>query len=348
MADSLHLWLRQEASAVEERAPVVPGDAAALVGSGIAVTVEEAPQRAFAAQEYAAAGCRIVPAGSWPDAPPDTVVIGLKEPSAQTWPLRHRHVFFGHAYKGQAGGRDALRRFVAGGGTLLDLEAMVDDSGRRVVAFGYWAGYAGAALAVLQHRGALDRPLRSTSRDELDARLRGPSGPGRALVIGALGRSGRGALEALQVAGMPATAWDVEETRTLDHDALLGHDILINTIVADRPGPPFLTHADLDRAGRTLRTVSDVTNDVTSDANRLPVNDKVTTWAEPVRRLHREPPVLDMVAIDNLPSLLPRESSTTFSGDLTPYLRGLPDDPVWVRCRAAFEEAVARQDATDD
>ena len=46
MADGLHLWLRQEASAVEERAPVVPGDAAALVGSGIAVTVEEAPQRA--------------------------------------------------------------------------------------------------------------------------------------------------------------------------------------------------------------------------------------------------------------------------------------------------------------
>ena len=58
MADGLHLWLRQEASAVEERAPVVPGDAAALVGSGIAVTVEEAPQRALPVEEYAAAGFR--------------------------------------------------------------------------------------------------------------------------------------------------------------------------------------------------------------------------------------------------------------------------------------------------
>ncbi|HST65179.1 MAG TPA: hypothetical protein VLM05_08320, partial [Mycobacteriales bacterium] len=119
-----------------------------------------------------------------------------------------------------------------------------------------------------------------------------------------------------------------------------GHDVLVNTIVADRPGPPFLTAADLDRADRTLRTVSDVTNDVTSDANRLPVNDRITTWAAPVRRL-RERPVLDVVAIDNLPSLLPRESSAAFSADLTPYLRRLPDDPVWVRCRARFEEAVA-------
>jgi saccharopine dehydrogenase (NAD+, L-lysine-forming) len=224
----------------------------------------------------------------------------------------------------------------------------VDGNGRRLVAFGYWAGYAGAALAVLQHRGELDRPLRSTTRPELDARLRGSSGSARALVIGALGRSGRGALDAFAVAGIPATAWDVEETRELDRAALLGHDILVNTIVADRPGPPFLTAADLDRTDRTLRTVSDVTNDVTSDANRLPVNDKITTWAEPVRRLRAAPPVLDVLAIDNLPSLLPRESSAAFSADLTPYLRALPDDPVWVRCRARFEEALAALDASDD
>lgn len=339
MADSLHLWLRREASPVEERAPIVPGDAAALVADGVAVTVEEAPQRAFPVEDYAAAGCRIAPAGSWPDAPPDTIVAGLKEPDG-TGPLRHRHVFFGHAYKGQVGGPEVLRRFVAGGGTLLDLEAMAGDDGRRVVAFGHWAGYAGAALAVLQHRGALDGPLRSTSRDELDARLRDSSGSGRALVIGARGRSGRGAAAALDTAGMPVTPWDVESTRILDHAGLLGHDLLVNTIVADRPGPPFLTAADLDRADRVLRTVSDVTCDVTSDANRLPVNDKITTWAEPVRRLS-EQPVLDIIAIDNLPSLLPRESSTAFSADLTPYLRGLPDAPVWARCRARFEEAVA-------
>ena len=64
MADSVQLWLRPEASAVEERAPVVPADAAALVAGGVAVTVEEASQRAFPVQDYAAAGCRIVPAAA--------------------------------------------------------------------------------------------------------------------------------------------------------------------------------------------------------------------------------------------------------------------------------------------
>ena len=40
-----------------------------------------------------------------------------------------------------------------GGGALLDLEYLTDDHGRRLAAFGYWAGYVGAALAVL-HAGA--------------------------------------------------------------------------------------------------------------------------------------------------------------------------------------------------
>jgi saccharopine dehydrogenase (NAD+, L-lysine forming) len=52
--------------------------------------------------------------------------------------------------------------------------------------------------------------------------------------------------------------------------------------------------------------------------------------------------VLDVLAIDNLPSLLPRESSVAFSADLVPYLRALyrravagDGDPVWDRCRTS-------------
>jgi saccharopine dehydrogenase (NAD+, L-lysine-forming) len=123
---------------------------------------------------------------------------------------------------------------------------------------------------------------------------------------------------------------------------------LINTVLADQPGPAFLSGDDLDRTDRVLTTVSDVTCDVTSACNRLPVNDEITTWAEPVRRLRHEPPVLDVLAIDNLPSLLPRESSAAFSAELMPHLRGLPDaDPVWERCRERFAEAVARLDDED-
>ena len=53
---------------------------------------------------------------------------------------------FGHAYKGQPDGQKLLSRFAAGGGILYDLEYLTDETGRRVAAFGYWAGFAGAAF----------------------------------------------------------------------------------------------------------------------------------------------------------------------------------------------------------
>lgn len=41
-----------------------------------------------------------------------------------------------------------LGSFPRGGGTLLDLEFLQHEDGRRVAAFGYHAGFAGAALAL--------------------------------------------------------------------------------------------------------------------------------------------------------------------------------------------------------
>lgn len=60
----LHLWLRHEARTTERRTPVVPDDARRLLESGVALTVEDSPQRVFATDAYAAAG-----AGSPPPAP---------------------------------------------------------------------------------------------------------------------------------------------------------------------------------------------------------------------------------------------------------------------------------------
>ncbi|RMI39371.1 Rossmann-fold NAD(P)-binding domain-containing protein [Streptomyces triticirhizae] len=336
--------LRAETAPNERRTPLVPTDAASLVADGLPVTVEESPQRAFSVEEYTRVGCRVAPAHSWPDAGPDEVVLGLKEPAGPPDALTHRHVFFGHAYRGQRGGPALLRRFTAGGGTLLDLEYLTEADGRRVTAFGEFAGYVGAALAVLHQRRRLTAPLTATTRPALDARLREHTGGARALVIGALGRSGRGARRALDVAGVPTTGWDQAETADLDRPALRAHDLLVNAVAPAAPGPPFLTPEDLPRADRALTVVADVTCDVTSARNRLPVNDRTTDWERPVRRLHSAPP-LDVIAIDNLPSLLPRESSAAFSAGLLPHLRALPEgSAVWDRSAEAFRRALATTD----
>ncbi|MFD3413879.1 saccharopine dehydrogenase [Streptomyces cyaneofuscatus] len=338
--------MRHESRRTERRAALVPEDARRLIASGVHLTVEESPQRVFPVHAYADAGCAITQPGSWASHCPATdIVLGLKELPDEPADLMHRHIFFGHAYKGQPEAPRLLRRFEAGGGTLLDLEQLVDAEGHRIAAFGYWAGYTGAALAVLQHRGELTAPLAFSSREELRRRL----GPGRrrgggvtAVVIGADGRSGRGACDALRTAGIEPTRWGPDHTQDLDRDALLAHDILVNTIGSDRPVPPFLTKADLDNERRRLSVIADVTCDVGSELNTLPVYDHITDWNNPVERLREGPRPLDIIAIDNLPSLVPAEASRAFSADLWPLLLSLREgSEVWDRCRAAFRHAVA-------
>ncbi|WP_371543905.1 saccharopine dehydrogenase [Streptomyces sp. NBC_00554] len=336
--NALHLWLRHETRTTERRTPVVPADARRLVESGVTLTVEESPQRVFPIEAYEEAGCRVAVTGTWVSAPSDAVVLGLKELPDEPAALTHRHIFFGHAYKQQPGAETLLRRFLAGGGTLLDLEYLVDDDGRRLAAFGYWAGYLGAALAVLHHRGRLRTPLRPTSKEELDVELAGDGGELKALVVGALGRSGRGARVALEVAGVEPTCWDLAETRDLDRHALLEHELMVNTVLTTSPVPPFLTDKDLDEPGRRLRTLCDVTCDVGSPMNVLPVYDTTTDWTEPVRRL-RERPALDLIAIDNLPSLLPLEASVDFSAALLPMLLEFETGGAWGRGLDRFRQA---------
>jgi len=337
------IWMRHELRRTECRAPLTPDDARRLVEGGFEVTVEESPQRAFGIERYAEAGCRVTGAGSWVRAPDDVFVLGLKELSDEPATLRHRHIYFGHAYKGQPGGVRLLQRFRAGGGVLLDLEYLVDTGGRRLAAFGYWAGYAGAALAVLSARGRLAVPLLPVGKEALDATLRDSEAADElsTLVIGALGRSGRGARDALAVARLTPMCWDLPETRHLDRRALLRHDLLINAVLTTNPEPPFLTAADLDDPDRRLKLVCDVTCDVGSPYNLLPIYDAVTDWRQPVRRLRDGGAPLDLIAIDNLPSLLPEESSVDFSAQLLPHLLTLgATAPAWQRCRRRFIEAL--------
>lgn len=313
-----HLWIRAEVRSTEQRAPIAPADAARLIADGVTVTVEDSPHRVFPLLEYADAGCQIAAAGAWVDAPADAYVLGIKELPDTPDELRHTHIYFAHAYKGQSGAEELLTRFRRGGGELLDVEYL-SVAGRRVVAFGHWAGYMGAALGLLAVRGSLSTPVRPMNKTVLDAVLSTGTTPVRALVTGAGGRSGRGAIEALGTAGAEVTEWDLAETRNLDHDALLDHDLLVNCVVTREPAEPFVRPEDIG-VGR-LSVVADVTCDVTSSLNLIPVNTEVTTWDAPIRRIadtgDGSSHALQVLAIDNLPSLLPREASESFSAELT-------------------------------
>jgi len=343
-----HLWVRAEQRPNEERVGLTPDGARALIAAGIAVTVEDSSVRAIPIDGYRDAGCTIAAENSWPEAPEDAIVFGLKELPEDGTPLPHRHIMFGHAFKGQHSGKELLRRFKAGGGTLYDLEYLVDEAGRRVAAFGYWAGYAGAAVTLkawaAQRRGGICGPVgvysgKDALLSELGAELDAlKTDRPRAIVIGALGRVGTGAADLCEAVGVSVTKWDMDETASGGpFPEILAHDIFLNCIFA-RPGTPVFVPKTALTESRRLTAIGDVACDPDSDYNPVPVYDRATTWDAPVVRV-AEDPVLDVMAIDNLPSMLPVESSEDYAAQLLPSLLTLGDldAGVWGRAKATFD-----------
>lgn len=149
---------------------------------------------------------------TWSSAPRSIPIIGLKELPESDEPIAHTHIQFAHCYKRQAGWSKVLARFARGGGTLYDLEFLQDDKGRRVAAFGFHAGFAGAAAGALAHAaqkggkarlGALEPYENEEAMVNAVKQALGGSGKGvKALVIGALGRCGRGAVDLFRKIGL--------------------------------------------------------------------------------------------------------------------------------------------------
>jgi saccharopine dehydrogenase (NAD+, L-lysine-forming) len=54
-----------------------------------------------------------------------------------------------------------------------------------------------------------------------------------------------------------------------------------------------------------------------------------------------ELPPLSVVAIDHLPTLLPREAAEQFSADLLPHLMEFPHSRVWADAEKVFKEKMA-------
>lgn len=306
----------------------------------------------------------MVEEGSWKDAPTEHIIVGLKELPEDKFALKHTHVQFAHCYKNQGGWEDVLSRFPQGGGTLLDLEFLTDDAGRRVAAFGYHAGYAGAALAIeawawqLEHPEAKTMPGVSSypNQDALltDVKAKMQQGEAiakkkpRVLVIGALGRCGRGAVDLCKQAGIPDEQifkWDMAETsKGGPFDEIVESDIFVNCIYLSEEIPPFINEEALKQEKRNLSVICDVSCDTTNPHNPVPVYTENSTFSRPTLPVvgYDNPP-LCVISIDHLPSLLPREASEAFSEALLPSLLKLNDRknaPVWQQAETLFSSKV--------
>ncbi|KAF5613549.1 ubiquitin thiolesterase [Fusarium subglutinans] len=366
MSEYPHILLRAEEKPLEHRS-FSPAVIKTLVDAGYPISVERSStdpkfRRIFSDEEYEAAGARLV----------DT---GAKEIPEEDFALKNDHITFAHCYKNQGGWEKVLGRWSRGGSVLYDLEFLHDSEGRRVSAFGFHAGFAGAALGIktLAHqlqdsssklpsvetftdgRGYYlnEEALVSQIREDLAKAEKVLGRKPTALVLGALGRCGKGAVDLFLKAGMPdqnITRWDLNETKDRDgpYEEIAKADVFLNAIYLSKPIPPFINQELLAKQGRNLAVVIDVSCDTTNPHNPIPIYSINTTFEDPtvpveIKDDQNNLP-LSVISIDHLPSMLPREASEAFSEGLKESLLTLKDrktSRVWADAEKLFHEKVA-------
>ncbi len=178
---ALTIGIRHENKSVwESRCPLVPGHVAELHGSdGIEFIAQSSPTRAFPDEEFRRAGAAVAD-----DLGEASLVLAVKEIPPHRIEAGKVYAFFAHVIKGQAHNMPMLRALMAGGCTLIDYEKIADESGRRLVFFGRFAGIAGmletlralgerlTAKGVANPFAGLLQPRLYASLDEARAALR--------------------------------------------------------------------------------------------------------------------------------------------------------------------------------
>lgn len=237
-----------------------------------------------------------------------------------------------------------------------------------MAAFGYYAGYAGAAIAFLAWAHQLANPesflpsipkysSQSAVADSVKNALsfaisnHHADEPPWVLIIGALGRCGSGAVDLCAAAGISSSSllkWDTAETaRDGPFHKIAEADIFINCVyLAGTPTPPFVTIKSLSKSSRQLRVACDVSCDPTDPHNPLPIYHEISTFLNPTVpvMVDGDGPLLTMISIDYLPSLVAREASNAFSELLLPSLKELDrrkEEVVWIRAEKHFKDKVA-------
>jgi alanine dehydrogenase len=331
-------WLRAESKKNEYRRALTPDSCEKILAAGHTVYVEDWKDSIIPTAEYTAIGCKSVASGSWDkDAPDEAIIVGLKALPDDIKLFRHTHIYFAHAYKEQDGWRELLSKFQYGGGKVIDLEFMVNENKRRVAAFGYWAGYVGAALGALFAKTAnkeetiqalTEAKQFKDKQDLIDfVKKHINNQKGEAIIIGCHGRSGTGATDFINSINWQSTGWDQKHTAPGGpFKEILNYDVFVNCVLAMTKMAPFITKELIEAHNTKLKVISDVSCDPDSDCNMVPLYSEATVLAHPVIKVTSGDHPVHLTAIDNLPSILPKESSYDFSSQLEPFITAFTEE----------------------
>lgn len=347
----------------DRRTPLTPRQAAEVQSaySSVKIVCQKSSIRCYSDDEYRAEGIPVVA-----DVSDCDILLGIKEVPITALYANKTYLFFSHTIKQQAYNRELLRTILERNIRLIDYEPLTDKQGKRLVAFGKFAGIVGAYNALWSYgkRYALYQLPRAHECFDLQA-LKGELTkvklPPIKIAVTGSGRVGQGAQEILDAARIrrvspqeflsqqfkeavytqlssrdyhtkkSGEAFDADEFHK--HPELYVSDFLKYTHKADiliagaywNPKAPRLFHrTDMLTEEFRIRVIADITCDIDGS---IPSTRRATTVLDPLYDYdpatntteapfaHRD--LITVMAIDNLPSELPRDASEAFGRALT-------------------------------
>lgn len=166
------------------------------------IVVQPSPVRCYKDEEYAALGIPLVP-----DVSDCDILMGIKEVPVDQLIPNKTYCIFSHTIKAQPHNRKLLQAILNKNVQLIDYEAVTNDHGRRLIAFGHFAGMVGAHNAIWtygQRTGAFELKRMKDFFDYAEAKeyYKHLQLPPVKIVVTGSGRVGSGAVEVLRDMGI--------------------------------------------------------------------------------------------------------------------------------------------------
>jgi saccharopine dehydrogenase (NAD+, L-lysine-forming) len=323
------IFIRNETYENELRAPLIPDHVKLLIAHGYTVYVESSQTRVYTDCAYAAAGAITTTDPWYSPQYKHSLIIGIKELTPLTALNNHTHLYFSHSFRNQKDSSRILNAFKSTNSIIYDVEYFTDSENRRLIAFGFHAGMVAATLGLLQHyskHASRTEPKTNinalkpwTSIDVMiqEAQNARPHPLTKIAVIGAEGRSGKGIQYILDKLNIKYTKYTRDSPQDSLSTVLPAYSIIYNAISLDESYQTVWFHPKQNQTNPI--TIVDVSCDYTRPNNPIKLYNAPTSWLHPVYTPQTAPHI-DIIAIENLPSLLPKESSDHFSDKLYPLL----------------------------
>ncbi len=138
--------IREEKNPPDSRVPLTPEQCQYLMQNNqdLDIFIQSSEKRCFSDSEYKEKNICVLE-----DVNNCDILLGVKEVPINSLIPNKTYLFFSHTHKKQPYNRKLLQTILQKKIHLIDYECLCDNEGKRVIAFGHWAGVVGAHNAIL-------------------------------------------------------------------------------------------------------------------------------------------------------------------------------------------------------